>query len=105
MFGIARWVVRHKVGATAVVALGVFFLSPGQEDEQPQQSNSPWAQQAAPSNRVMASNEETGFIDDMMDEAVAYLDETGMNPMEKADETVGRFDDTAAAYERVNSRN
>ncbi len=102
MFGIARYVVRHKVGAVAIVALGVFFLSPS-KGEEVEVSNNPWAAQQAPVQ--VAAADEGGFVDDLMDEAVGYLDEAGINPLDKADEAVGRFDDTAAAYSQVNAQN
>lgn len=102
MFKVAQYIVRHKVGATAVLALGVFFMMPNQ-DEEVETSNNPWAVQSAPSQRVQA--EEQGFVDQIMDEAVAYLDENDMNPLEQADEAVGRLDETAAAYSQVNDSN
>ncbi len=103
MFRVAQYIVRHKVGATAVLALGVFFLMPNKNEQAEQQSSSPWAAQSAPSQTVQA--EEAGFVDKMVDGAVAYLDENDINPLDQADEAVGRFDDTASAYGNVNQRN
>ena len=40
MFALARFVVRHKVGVTALLALGLFYMVPS-EGEDAQQSNSP----------------------------------------------------------------
>lgn len=102
MFTLARYVVRHKVGAVAIIALGVFFLMPS-GDEEPVQSSNPWAANQAPAPQF-ASVEEDGFLDDIVNEAVGYLDEAGMNPMADADAAVNRLDDTAAAYSRVNGR-
>ena len=103
MFGFARWVVRHKVGATAVVALAVFYMTPNKNEEVPQ-SNNPWAVQTAP-----VAAEEPGMLDGMvdtaMDSTVAYLDEAGMNPLAKSDEAVGRLEDTATAMGGANGRN
>lgn len=99
MFSFARYIVRHKVGATAVCALGVFFLTPD-HDEQPEQSANPWSAQAAPAQ--VAQVEETSFVDDLVTEASSYLDEVGINPVSDADEAVGRLDDTASAFNRVN---
>ncbi len=100
MFGVARFVVRHKVGVVAVLAIGAFFLTPDQQDE-PVQSSNPWSVQDAPVQ--VAQVDEVSFVDDIVDEAVTYLDDAGLNPVEKADEAVGRFDDTASAYNRVNA--
>ena len=102
MFRFAQYVVRHKVGAVALVALGVFVMMPNKSEEV-EQSSSPWAAQSAPSQTVQA--EEPGFVGQIVDEAVAYLDENDLNPIDRADEAVGRLDDTASAYGDVNSRN
>ncbi len=102
MFRFAQFIVRHKVGAVAVLALGVFVMMPN-EGEQEEKSNNPWAQASAPSQTVQA--EEPGFVGQIVDEAVAYLDENDLNPIDRADEAVGRLDDTAAAYGDVNARN
>ena len=99
MFGIARWVVRHKVGATAIFALGIFFLSSGEEPE-PVATN-PWGVQPAQA----ASTEEPGVVDAAIDGAVDYLDEAGLNPVSQADESVQRLDDTATAFQQVNAEN
>lgn len=104
MFRIAQFVVRHKVGAVAICALGVFFMTPNKGEEAASQSgNSPWSAQSAPSATVNA--EESGFVGQMVDGAVAYLDEHDINPLDKADETVGRLDQTASAYGAVNAAN
>ena len=106
MFAIARFVVRHKIGATAILALGVFYMVPSKSDES-QQSNSPWALNAAPAQA--GSSEATGMLDGMVDTAVdtavSYLDEAGMNPMTEAEATTERFDQTAAAMGEANARN
>lgn len=99
MFSFARYVVRHKVGAVAICALGVFFLTPN-HDEQPEQSSNPWSAQAAPTQ--IAQAEESSFVDGIVTEAVSYLDEAGLNPMEETDAAVGRLDDTASAFGKVN---
>ncbi len=91
---------RHKVGAFALIALGVFFLTP-EKDDQPQQSSNPWATQSAESVQV-AAVDDTSFVDDLVSEAGDYLDEAGINPVAAADETVGRFDNTASAYSSAN---
>jgi hypothetical protein len=102
MFGIARYILRHKVGATAVVALAVVFMSPSKQDEAPR-SNNPWATQ---STATVA--EEPGLIggvvDGVVDTTVAYLDEHDLNPVERADETVDSFENTAAAMSDANAR-
>lgn len=94
MFAPARFVVRHKVGATAIL-------------EDAQQSSSPWALNAAPSQA--STTQDAGLIDGVVDTAVStavtYLDEAGMNPMAEAEETVDRFDQTAAAMGEANDRN
>jgi hypothetical protein len=102
MFAFARYIIRHKVGATAVVALGVFFMTPGQGEEAPK-SNNPWALDAAPAAASAAG--EPGMIDGMIDSTVAFLDENGVNPLSAGDETVGRLEDTASAMGDANSRN
>lgn len=106
MFAIARFVVRHKVGVTAIVALGVFYMVPS-EGEEAQTSNSPWALNAAPAQA--GSSESTGMLDGLVDTvvdtAVTYLDEAGMNPMTEAEATTERFEQTAAAMGEANARN
>lgn len=104
MFALARWVVRHKVGATAVVALAVFYMTPNKSEEAQQSaSTNPWSVNAAP---VTASvQEDQGFVSGMVDSAVAYLDEADMNPIAQSEETVGRLEDTAAAMSSANGRN
>ena len=99
MFSLARMIVRNKVGAAAVLAIGVFILTPGEQE--PEGPSNPWAKRETPAVTV-AQQDEGGFIDDIMTEATEFLDETGMNPVEKADETVKAFDDTASAYSRAN---
>ncbi len=97
MFTVARFIVQHKVGAVAIMAIGVFFLTPS-GDEEAEKSSNPWSAQAqasASSNRVVMSSDEGGFIDDMVDEAASMLDEAGLNPVAKADETVGQFESAA----------
>ncbi len=104
MFGIARYIIRHKVGATAVVALAVFYMTPSAQDQAPE-SNSPWA---ASSTTTVAAEEPGlvgGVVDSVVDTTVAYLDEQGMNPVERADETVANFENSAAALESASSRN
>ena len=102
MYRFAQYVVRHKVGATAVFALGVFFMLPD-NDEQNESANNPWASQ--PAATQVASNDEPGFMSDLMDEATSFLDENDINPMDHAEDAVGRFDQTASAYTEVNERN
>lgn len=106
MFALARFVVRHKVGVTALLALGLFYMVPS-EGEDAQQSNSPWALNAAPAQA--STTQDAGLIDGVVDTAVdtavTYLDEAGMNPMAEAEETVDRFDQTAAAMGEANGRN
>lgn len=104
MFRVAQFVVRHKVGAVAVIALGVFIMTPNKgEEAAAQRSNSPWSAQAAAA--PASSSEDAGFVTQMVDGAVAYLDENDMNPLDQADEAVGRLDNTAAAYGAVNAAN
>jgi hypothetical protein len=99
MFGVARYILRHKVGATAVVALAVFYMTPGKQDETAQ-SNSPWATgaQAAPVA-------EASMIDGVVDSTVEFLDENDLNPIERADETVASFENTSTAMGDANARN
>ena len=103
MFGFARYIVRHKVGATAVVALAVFYMTPNKDEAAPS-SNNPWAVQAEPQVA-----EEPGMVGSMVDTAVdstvAYLDEAGINPLTQSEETVGRLEDTATAMGEANGRN
>jgi hypothetical protein len=102
MFGVARFILRHKVGAAAVIALGVFALTPSKQDQQPQSAN-PWATQGP------AVEEEPGLIggvvDTVVDTTVTYLDENDLNPIERSDETVASFENTAAAMGDANARN
>ena len=100
MFAFARFIIRHKVGATAVVALGVFFMTPGEEAEV-SRSDNPWALEPS----QMAASTEPGMIDGVLDSTVAYLDESGMNPIAASDETVGRLEDTATAMGAANASN
>lgn len=106
MFGIARYIIRHKVGATAVVALAVFYMTPSRQAEAPQ-SNNPWAAQAAPAASTTAEKPGLvgGVVDGVVDTAVAYLDENDLNPVERADETVASFENTATAMGEANGNN
>lgn len=106
MFAFARYIIRHKVGATAVVALAVFYMTPSAQDEAPQ-SNNPWAASAAPSAAVQAEEPGLigGMVDGAVDTAVAYLDENDLNPVERADETVESFESSATALGDANARN
>lgn len=102
MFTIARYVVRNKVGAVAVVALGVFFLSnSGQEEEQ--QPSSPWSKQAEVTT-VAAAEDEGGFISDIMAEADTLVADSGLDPREKAGDAVGRLDGAASAFGDANKK-
>jgi hypothetical protein len=98
MFRIARFIVQHKVGAVAVIALGVVFFAP-ERGEQADASN-PWS---APAQQSFAAAEEPGMLDQIVDKADTMLAESGMDPRETAEETVGRFDDTASRYESANA--
>lgn len=104
MFAFARSIVRHKVGAVAVLALGVFFLAPGDDDSE-EKSNSPWGQDAL---TQVAEAEESGFlggaIDSAIDGAVEYLDEAGLNPVDMADDSTSNWDGAADAFENANNR-
>ena len=98
MFGIARTIIRHKVGAIAIVAIGAFFLMPNGEEEQV--STNPWSAQAQTS--AVASAEESGLVDDLITEAGDFLDENGISTSAVSDQTVGRMDGAAEAYEGAN---
>lgn len=101
MFTFARMIVRNKGAAVALVALGAFALLPGEEE--PAAPTNPWAlQPAAPATVPQA--EEGGFVDDIITETTAFLDEHGLNPAAGAEEAVGRFDDTASAYSQANTK-
>lgn len=104
MFVIARALVRHKVGVVAVLALGVFFLMPS-NDEALVEDNSPWGNDAP---AQVAQAEESGFlggaIDSAIDGAVEYLDEAGLNPVEMAEDSAGNWDGAADAFENANNR-
>lgn len=98
MFTLAKWIVQHKVGAVAVMALGVVLFAP-EKDEQ-QGPASPWS---APAEAPQVAAEDPGFIDQIVAEADTMLTESGMDPREAAEETVGRFDDTAGSMAGANS--
>ena len=100
MFKLAQFIVRHKVAAVAVIAVGVFVMTPS-EDEAAEQSSNPWAAQSAPVQYASAS-EEDSFVSNMVDGAVEYLDEAGMNPVAAADEHVGRLDNAATSFSKAN---
>lgn len=103
MFKIARFLVQNKIGAIAVVGIGAFLMMPSGEEEEPT-SSSPWSKQTQ--QVATASTEESSFVSDMVgtavDEAGAYLDEAGINPLSEAEESVGRFEDTAGAMSDAN---
>ena len=106
MFALARFVVRHKVGTTALLALGVFYMMPA-EGDMAQQSSSPWALEVGPAQPVASDDAGMidGVVDTAVDTAVTYLDDAGMNPMAEAEATVDRFDQTAAAMGHANANN
>ena len=97
MFRLARFIVQHKVGAVAVIALGVVFFAP-ERGEQEGPAN-PWS---APAQPTYVEAEEPGFIDQLVTEADTMLAESGMDPREATEESVGRFDDTAGSFSKVN---
>ena len=101
MFALARGIVRHKVGAIAVIGIAAFAMMPS-ADEEAETSSSPWGKQA-PGTQV-AKADEGGFIDDIVSEADSMLAESGMDPREKAAETVDRFDNTANAFSNANRK-
>jgi len=99
MFTLARFVVRNKLLALAVVGGGIFFMMPsGQEEEKPA---NPWSVQ--PDKPTLAQAEEGGFVDELVTEAGDFLDENGINPAAMADESVGRLDSAASAYDKANN--
>ena len=103
MFAIARYVFRHKIGATAIVALGVFFMMPGDDQAERDGAANPWSAKAAPTQFVQGSQvEETSFVGEVFDGAVAYLDEAGMNPLASSKESAGNLEMTAGAVAGVN---
>lgn len=104
MFVIARALVRHKVGAVAVLALGVFFFLPSGEDAADAQASGPWKADASAAD---AQAEEPSFIvgafDSAIDGAVEYLDDTGLNPVEMTEKSSGNWDGAADAFESANN--
>jgi len=98
MLRLAKFIVQHKFGFIAAVALGVVFFAP-ETKEQPASSN-PWSVSAEPSYVVA---EEPGMFDQIVDKADAMLAESGMDPRDTAEAAVGRFDDTASQYESANA--
>ena len=98
MLRLAKFIVQHKFGFIAAVALGVVFFAP-ETKEQPASSN-PWSVSAEPSYAVA---EDRGMVDQIVDKADAMLAESGMDPRDTAEAAVGRFDDTASQYESANA--
>lgn len=94
MFGIARYVVRHKVGAVAVAALIVVIASPN-EGEEVEVSSNPWA--AQPHTVQVAQADDTGFMDDVWEEANGLLDEAGVNPVTQIEENGERLEGASTA--------
>ena len=72
MSEIARYLVRHKVGVTAVVALGIVFMAPNKQ-EQLQQPTDPWSARQAKAE--MAEAESGDVLDKIVDGASSYFDE------------------------------
>ena len=89
---------RNKIVVLAAIGLGVFFLMPGETEEEV--SNNSWAVQAKAPSAAQAG--EGGFIDGLVTEAGDFLDERGISPAELADEQVGRLDSAADAYKQAN---
>ena len=100
MFAFARFVVRHKVGAAALVALGVFVMMPSEDEAAAEQSASPWSAQAA--TVQVAQAQESSFVGEVVDGTVAYLDEAGLNPLSASSESADRLNGTAGAVAKVN---
>lgn len=103
MFGLARGIVRHKVGTVAVICIAVFFFSTDQKQDAERAANNPWALQAVAERSAPA--EEPGFVDSAVDAGMAYLDEAGINPVGEAEDTVQRLDNTAGAVTDANRNN
>ena len=104
MFALARGIVRHKVGTVAVICIAVFFFSTDQkQDAERAAASNPWAAQAIAARSAPA--EEDGFVDSAVDVGMAYLDETGFNPVSQGEETVQRLDNTAGAVADANRNN
>lgn len=102
MFALARGIIRHKVGAVAVVCIAVFLFATDQKQDE-ERANNPWAAQAVAARSAPA--EEAGFVDSAVDAGMAYLDEAGMNPVTHGEETVQRLDNTAGAVADANRNN
>ena len=102
MFALARGLIRHKVGAVAVICIAVFFFSTDQKEDA-ERANNPWAAQAIAARSAPA--EEPGLVDSAVDAGMAYLDEAGINPVSEAGETVQRLDNTAGAVADANRNN
>jgi len=101
MFGFAKFIVNHKIAAVAVIAAGVFFMTPG-KDEQAANEHNPWA--SPPAGAHVAASAEPGILDTVIDKADTMLAESGYDPRDQAETAVGRFDDTATKYSEANSR-
>ena len=98
MFSLARVIVRNKIAFIALIGIGIFAAMPSEsEDEGP---SSPWAIQSQP--KQVAQVDEGGFVSNMMDDASEFLEENGMNVIDKADSAVDRFDNTASVYSKAN---
>lgn len=98
MFSAARFLVRHKVAAIAVIGLGMFALSPKAEEDAPR---SPWAIQSQPQG---SAGEEPGLLDDLAAEAEVALAASGVAEMVGADASLERMEGAAGAYENANAR-
>lgn len=95
---------RHKVSVVAVLSLGVFALMPREDDAQAA-NNSPWSKNAPVQ---MAQAEEPAFLGDVfdsaVDDAVDYLDDAGLNPVDMTEDSVGNWGGASDAFESADNR-
>ena len=101
MFAIARWIVRHKVGTVAIVALGVVMLSPN-ENEAEKTSTNPWSTEAQAHSQVAAADD-MDFLGKLKSEAADLAEQAGFGEVAgEATQTAARFEQAADVMSKAN---
>jgi len=98
MFKFARFIVQHKIGMAALIVLGVVLFAPAKE-EHSARSNA-WS---ASSSSHKQTAVDPGMFDQIVAKADTMLAESGYDPRETAEATVGRFDNVNKSYEQANA--
>lgn len=104
MFGVAQWVVRHKVLVVGVAAAGFIFFGGNKEEQKPA---NPWAVNVQPQQAEASSGSKGGF--DKAYGAVAKaakkyadVDIDGVNPSKLSDSTKANFANAEDGMKKAN---